>query len=95
MIQELMQYLEESIAEIAIREKLDPTDILVNGIPISLCQEATTRLFGALGELGAAGVIRNYSPVVIPRGDKMMVRMEVDLVGHIEKFEILEKKDEE
>lgn len=29
--EELMQYLEESIVDIAIREKLDPTSILVNG----------------------------------------------------------------
>lgn len=36
MASELMQFLEESIADISIREKLDPMDLMLNGFPVSI-----------------------------------------------------------
>ena len=86
--EELMHYLEESIADIAIREKLDPIDLLINGFPLSLCQEANARLAAALGELRNQGITGDYSLVAIPRGDKMIIRIDMVLPGHIESFEV-------
>lgn len=83
-----MQYLKESIAEIAIREKLDPIDLLVNGFPLSVWQEAGARLFAALKELGAQGIIRGYSFAARPIGEKMKIDLEIDLPGHIEHIEV-------
>ena len=86
--EELMHYLEESIADIAIREKLDPIDLLINGFPLSLCQEANARLVAALGELRTQGIINGYSFVATPIGEKMKIDLEIDLPGHIENIEV-------
>jgi len=86
--QVLMSYLEKSIADLALQAGLDPVDLLINGFPLSLCQEANARLAAALGELRTEGVIGDCSLVAIPRGDKMIICIHMVLPGHIESFEV-------
>ena len=85
MASELMQFLEESIADIAIREKLDPMDLMLNGFPVSICQEAVLRLGARISAMGVAGLIGDATLVATPIGEKMKIDIEVVSPGHIER----------
>ena len=86
--QVLMSYLEKSIADLASQAGLDPVDLLINGFPLSLCQEANARLAAALSELKTEGVIGDYRLVAIPRDNKMIIHINMVSPGHIESFEV-------
>ncbi|MDD2317044.1 MAG: hypothetical protein PHD57_06830 [Desulfobacterales bacterium] len=88
MAQVLNSYLEKSIADLALLAGLDPIDLLINGFPLSICQEANARLAVALGELRTDGIIRDYSLTAMPRGDKMTIEIYIDLSSHLESSEV-------
>ena len=85
MASELMQFLEESIADIAIREKLDPMDLMLNGFPVSICQEAVLRLGARISAMRVAGLIGDATLVATPIGEKMKIDIVVVSPGHIER----------
>lgn len=85
MASELMQFLEESIADISIREKLDPMDLMLNGFPVSICQEVVLRLGARISAMRVAGLIGDATLVATPIGEKMKIDIKVVSPGHIER----------
>jgi predicted histidine transporter YuiF (NhaC family) len=78
--------IDRMIAESAIKEGLDPFDVIVNGFPVGFCQKVNEVLASQLKQARDAGEISDYVMVAKKIGPIMAVSIKCQEVGHIEKF---------